>query len=121
MSEPFNREELLERVGGDRELLAEIVEAFRNDCPAQLARIREAVQAGDARGLYRAAHALKGAMGNLAAGPAVERALELETMGREARLQDAEATLNLLEQEAAHVVSALVTFAAGTQTGVRLG
>ncbi len=111
MDGPFNREELLERVGGDRDLLAEIIEAFREDCPAQLARVRAAVRGRDAEGLYHAAHALKGAVANFAAATVKERALELETMGREARLDQAELTLSLLEQEVAHLVSALVTFA----------
>ena len=111
MDEPFNRDELLERVGGDRDLLVEIIEVFREECPAQLARIRSAARSRDAEGLYHAAHVLKGAVANFAAAAVEGRALELETMGREARLEDAVAKLDRLEQEAADLVSALVTFA----------
>jgi HPt (histidine-containing phosphotransfer) domain-containing protein len=52
--------ELLESVGGDTEFLAELIDDFLADAPAQLEALREAATSGDAVGARRAAHTLKG-------------------------------------------------------------
>jgi len=52
--------QVLDRVGGDRELLAEISRRRRR-CPRHLERIRAALDARDGESLRRAAHGLKGA------------------------------------------------------------
>ena len=43
MSAALNREELMERLGDDTELLDELIEVFLNDCPTRLTDIRAAV------------------------------------------------------------------------------
>ena len=53
-------DELLESVGDDPEFLAELVDEFLADAPAQLERLRTAAASGDADGARRAAHTLKG-------------------------------------------------------------
>ncbi len=58
---------------------------------------RAAVAAGDGRAVERAAHALKGSLGELCAGGAQALARELEAAGREARLGDAGATFGALD------------------------
>ena len=63
---------VLARVGGDRELLAEISRLFVDDAPIHLKRIRDALDAGDADSLRRASHALKGAAANFEAVAVVE-------------------------------------------------
>ncbi|HEY7287231.1 MAG TPA: Hpt domain-containing protein, partial [Vicinamibacterales bacterium] len=73
---------VLARVGGDRELLAEISRLFVDDAPVHLKRIREALDSGDADSLRRASHALKGAAANFEAAAVVEGARSLEEMGR---------------------------------------
>ena len=65
--------EVLARVGGDRELLAEISRLFIDDAPRHLARIREALDAHNGESLRRAAHGLKGAAANFDADGVVER------------------------------------------------
>jgi CheY-like chemotaxis protein len=92
-------ERLLERVGGDRKALVELVGIFRADSPKQLARIRKAIEAGDAPALRAAAHALKGAVSNFAAPAAAETAQRLQKMGEEGRLQEAGDALGRLERE----------------------
>ncbi len=72
----------LERVGGDQGLLREIAVLFLNEYPRSIAEIRQAIESGDAVGLERAAHSLKGSIGNFGAQQAFQAALHLETIGR---------------------------------------
>src|SRR5439155_3294376 len=72
---------LLDRFGGDMELLHEIVGLFREDAPLQLEEVREALAAGDAVRLARAAHKLKGAVANFGPSPALDAAFRLEMQG----------------------------------------
>jgi HPt (histidine-containing phosphotransfer) domain-containing protein len=53
-------EELSASVGGDQEFLAELVEDFLADAPAQLEALRTAAASDDAGTARRAAHTLKG-------------------------------------------------------------
>lgn len=82
----FDREAMLERMGGDQELLDEIVALFLDDGPKMLDRLREAVARREAGDIERAAHSLKGALLNMAADPVAEVALEIETMGRKGQV-----------------------------------
>jgi signal transduction histidine kinase/DNA-binding response OmpR family regulator len=79
----FNREEALERIGGDEELLNEVVELFLDDYREIVSRIEEAAKGEDAENLERGAHNLKGALKNLSADASSEIAEELERCGRE--------------------------------------
>jgi HPt (histidine-containing phosphotransfer) domain-containing protein len=100
-------ERLLERVGGDRKALVELVRIFRADSPKQVARIRKAIDEGDAPALRAAAHAVKGAVSNFAAPAAAETAQRLQKMGEEGRLQEAGDALGRLEGEIEALLAAL--------------
>ncbi len=102
-------ERLLERVGGDRKALAELVRIFRADAPKQVARIRKAIRESDAPALRAAAHALKGAVSNFAAPPATEAALRLQKMGEAGQLVDAGAARERLEREIEALLASLAT------------
>ncbi len=91
--------ELLSRLEGDRELLSEIVQEFLRDSPRLLARIREAIAAGDGDALARAAHSLQGSVANFSAKSAFQAALELERIGRERDLAGAEGACSALEEK----------------------
>ena len=93
----FDRDVALSRVGGDVELLKEIAVLFLDDYPRSLSELRQALDAGDAKSIERAAHGLKGSVSNFGAGPAVGAAMELETMGREQKLVEVEQVLHTLE------------------------
>ncbi len=103
----MDESKLMERVGGDRQALAQIVRLFRTDAPRQLVRIRSAIRAGDAVRLRAAAHALKGAVSNFAAARATEAALQLQRLGESGELVRAGAALQRLEGELAGLLSAL--------------
>ncbi len=93
----FDKAVALSRVGGDAELLKEIAILFLDDYPKSLTELREAVQTRDAKRLERSAHGLKGSVSNFGAAPAVDAALQLETMGRSQKLVEVEQVLRTLE------------------------
>jgi len=72
----------LSRVGGDVELLREVVGLFLDDYPQSLEMIREAVARGDQSGLERHAHSLKGSVATFGAEEVFQAALALEKQGR---------------------------------------
>jgi CheY-like chemotaxis protein/HPt (histidine-containing phosphotransfer) domain-containing protein len=94
---------LLEGFDGDRRLLNQIVRLFLADYPRRLAEIKEAINRGDGNALAKAAHALKGSVGNFAAKNAFVVAQRLETIGRNRELQTAGEEFIALESELALV------------------
>jgi two-component system sensor histidine kinase/response regulator len=90
---------LLAGIDGDRRLLREFVRLFLADCPQRLAEIKEAIQRGDAGALGRAAHTLKGSVGNFAAQKAFAASQRLENMGRDGDLDNAGEACVILESE----------------------
>ncbi len=100
----FNRSELMNRLGGDVNLLAEVVRIFLDDCPKRLAAIRNAVDLRDAEMIRTTAHALKGAAGTLSATAVFDAAQALERLGTEGRLELAEAAWRILATEASNLM-----------------
>jgi len=103
----FERDAVLERLGGDPQLLSQVIQRFLVDCPLRLAAIKSAVETRNADALCREAHGLKGAAGNLSAVGLFETAEILEQLGREQRFDAAEAACRKLSDEATHVLDAL--------------
>jgi PAS domain S-box-containing protein len=104
----FDPQDVLTRVEGDRDLLAELVEIFRAESPRMLADLRRCLEARDAGGVEVAAHALKGCVGNFGGRAAATAALALERMGREDGLAEAGPRLVELEREVDRLRSGLV-------------
>jgi two-component system, sensor histidine kinase and response regulator len=78
----LDKEAILVNLEGDNELLAELIEMYQEDSPKLLDAIAKAVGDKDAQAVQRAAHALKGAIGNFGQGRAYEAAQTLEKLGR---------------------------------------
>ena len=95
----FDLSVILERLGGDREILQEIAQLFIEDAPDSMAQIRQAIDDRDAGAMEKAAHSLKGSVSNFGVEEAVQAALQLEMMGRDGNLSDAEATFSTLKAE----------------------
>jgi CheY-like chemotaxis protein len=89
----------VDQVGGDEDLLRYLAGLFPGECSRLLTDIRAAVAGRDAGRLRAAAHTLKSPLQTLAARAAAAAAMQLETMGRQGRLEDAEAALVSLERE----------------------
>jgi signal transduction histidine kinase/DNA-binding response OmpR family regulator len=85
----FDRALALSRVGGDEQLLGELIEIFLRESGKWIDTIHEAIRRGDAASLRRAAHSWKGSFGYLGADHAVEVALKLELMGATCELAGA--------------------------------
>jgi len=94
-----DRKALLELFEDDADLLCEVVETFLADCPRQLGAIKEALEASDAAGVERAAHSLKGSVGNFGAPAVFYSAQKLETIGRGGNLAEAPAAFADLEEK----------------------
>jgi CheY-like chemotaxis protein len=105
--------ELLERVGGDREFLTELVSLFREDGPKQLNRIQTALEKMDPSEVLRGAHSLRGTLANLAAQPAAELAAEIEQAGKVGDLDRAKTAFQHLYRELPRVHEALSAICEG--------
>jgi HPt (histidine-containing phosphotransfer) domain-containing protein len=69
---------LLAGVVGDRKLLGEMISIFKTDYPAQIRDIAKGLKHNDAVAVQRAAHSLKGAIGNFQGKEAFEAARKVE-------------------------------------------
>jgi CheY-like chemotaxis protein len=75
----FNQAALMANFGDDPALLAEVIKLCREvDLPRLLRRLAEAVESGEGSKVVPIAHGLKGVVGSLHAGRAMELALALE-------------------------------------------
>ena len=106
----LDRQTLWERVAGDAELLREIIELFLADCPERLLELHEALTHQDCTALARAAHRLKGALGNISANCPGGGAVE--TSARAGDVHAATKALARLENELARLTP-LLTVCAG--------
>jgi CheY-like chemotaxis protein len=88
---PMDRAGMMERLGGDEELVGEVIRLFIQDCPNRLAAIKTAVDRQSAEDIRQAAHALKGAAANVSAAALFDATATLERIGAENRLDAAEA------------------------------
>jgi CheY-like chemotaxis protein len=96
-AEVLDEADLLDRVGGDRELLHDMVQLFLEHYPPLLSELRQAVARRDAAAIQRLAHTLKGSVGNFGTQVAYQAALELETLAREGRLPLLDETYRVFE------------------------
>jgi len=103
----FDRRDALNRLGGDEDLLADVVGVFLADAPRMLNELRHAVTTGDAPALQRTAHGLKGAAGYVGGRPAADAAEKLERVGADGRLAEAPTALDALAREIDRLTAAL--------------
>ncbi|AGA25164.1 hybrid sensor histidine kinase/response regulator [Singulisphaera acidiphila] len=108
----FNLADALADVEGDQALLRELALIFLEDCPRLKAAVHEAVEAGSPERLYRAAHALKGAVSNFGARGAFEAAVRLEALGRGGDLIGHGPIVRHLEGQLDDLLGALATLVA---------
>jgi len=103
--------ELVERLGGHRELLPQLRDTLRQNIPSWRTELDAAIRAADADRIRRTAHQMKGALANLAARTAVAMAKVLEDLGGSGRLAAAESVQIRLLAELSHVEAELVRIA----------
>jgi signal transduction histidine kinase/DNA-binding response OmpR family regulator len=97
----------LEYVDNDRQLLRELLDLFLSDWPGRFEAVQRAVAGGDAPGLARAAHAVKGPLRALGATGAAIVAEGLEHEARRGELQNSAELLGRFEREAAVLLASI--------------
>lgn len=95
----FNKDELLNRTGGDKELLEELLNLFLKNFPDQLQALKQALQNNDTEQVTHQAHTIKGASANLGAYALKNAALSMETAGKDNDPVLAQAALKQLDSE----------------------
>jgi HPt (histidine-containing phosphotransfer) domain-containing protein len=103
----WNFAQALERLGGDEELLDQLVDIFLQEIPGQMARLRESVEQADANAIQKLAHNLKGEFGYLGASNLSELARAMETLGNKCDLQNAARLFAVLETGINALVAAM--------------
>jgi HPt (histidine-containing phosphotransfer) domain-containing protein len=111
----FDLDATLARCDGDWELLGDMVQLFLPQSEALLAQIGAAVESGDAPALEKAAHKLKGSIGNFSAPRAFAAAQSLEELGRRRELDGCRPVCEELEQALARLQTALSSLETETQ------
>jgi HPt (histidine-containing phosphotransfer) domain-containing protein len=97
----------LESVGGDREFLGELLQAYFDDAPRQFGIMRDALAAGKPDEFRRAAHSLKSNSASFGAMGLSRMCKELEDMGKAGTLDGAGVRIARAEDEYARVRAAL--------------
>ena len=95
----LDREALMERVDGDEEMYAEVMDTFLEDAPRQIGRLEAAVDAGDPALVARHAHALKGSAANVGAIALQQAAIAAERAGESRDLDQAARVVQLVVDE----------------------
>ena len=103
----------LRSVGGDKQLLREVIAAFFSESPKLLDQIRHGLDSNDLSGVQRAAHTLKGALRTLGCGDAAEAAWQLEMSSPELGPYDGFQLLERLERSLQSIQAPLVAFTRG--------
>jgi HPt (histidine-containing phosphotransfer) domain-containing protein len=89
----------LDRLGGDSQLLSDLIEIYLTQSPSLLAAAQRALQEKNGRELARVAHSIKGSAGNFLARAALETAERLEAFAEQADFARAREALGALERE----------------------
>ena len=98
-------QDVLDRLGGDEELLSEVVELFIEEVPDILSKLKDALDSGDWDSAAKLAHTLKGSSSNVGAERFASLALELEDDSKKKNSARAKETYHMLQAEFAAVES----------------
>ncbi len=98
-------QDVLDRLGGDEELLSEVVELFIEEVPDILSKLKDALDSGDWDSAAKLAHTLKGSSSNVGAESFASLALELEDDSKKKNSARAKKTYHMLQAEFAAVES----------------
>ncbi|HST79215.1 MAG TPA: Hpt domain-containing protein [Verrucomicrobiae bacterium] len=113
-SERFDPFALWQRVGGDMQLLSELVQIFAAEYPELLLRIEEATREGDADSLRKASHQLKGSLLQFSAPIAARAAADLEIVAGNNSPKNIAPAVARVKAEIDHLVPLLQTMISGT-------
>lgn len=100
---PIKLRAALNRFGGDKEFLKEMLREFLDSLPGLLTSLEKAAKTGDAKTVQRQAHKIKGTAMNLGAQGIADLALHLEGLGPGADLAHAGEMIQDLRAESQHL------------------
>jgi PAS domain S-box-containing protein len=103
-----DRRALLERLGGDSQLLSELIEIYLSESPSLLAAAQRALQEKNGQDLARAAHTIKGSAGNFVARATLRTAERLEAFAEQGDFSHAQEAMSALEREMERLDRALI-------------
>ena len=112
----FDPSQMLQNIGGDEELLIQLVDLFLERQADMMSQIRQALSLGDTVTVERAAHTLKGTAGNLCAPEVALAAGRLEAIGRLGTLHDAPTVYAHLEMEMLRLLRVLADYRGSSGT-----
>ncbi len=98
---------LLDRTDGDLAFVRALTASFVEDLPHWLERVQDALARDDAAALEKAAHAIRGAVGNLGGIAASDVARRLESLGGNGNLAQSRQACRRLEHELEHELARL--------------
>lgn len=101
MGNAFNRQALLDRFGGDLELLRQIADLFHGSAGPWLKEMHEAQAAGDLPRVQRLAHTLKGSVGNFLGHRAANAAFAVQQLAGAGQTSGLPEAIAALETEVA--------------------
>ena len=105
--------EWIEEYGED--FLVELIDAYLDDAPTHLARLRQALEGGDAETFIFEAHTLKSSSASLGAMRISALAKEMETAGRAGKMAQMAGSVARTEAEFALIKAALEALRAAPQ------
>lgn len=100
----LNMDNVLETLGGDRDLLRDVLGILMDELPRHMASLREAIASGNAEAIEQLAHSIKGEVGYLALSEVSRNASELEASGREANIAISAGLYGKLEADVSEVL-----------------
>jgi HPt (histidine-containing phosphotransfer) domain-containing protein len=83
--EIIDLKDVLERVQGDKELLAELFDIYQEDFLVKRKALNDAIAAHDIVKIKEVAHSMKGSSGNISAKPLYAACLKLESFAKEGK------------------------------------
>jgi HPt (histidine-containing phosphotransfer) domain-containing protein len=105
---------LLDRLGGNSQLLSELIDIYLRESPSLLAAAQRALHEKNGQNLARVAHTIKGSAGNFIARATLETAERLEAFAEQGDFSRAQEAMSALELEMERLGRALIALRATT-------
>ncbi|HZD92676.1 MAG TPA: Hpt domain-containing protein [Candidatus Sulfotelmatobacter sp.] len=107
----FDPDALWRRVDENDELLLDLINVFETEFPEMMRQLEATIRRGDAVGVERSSHKIKGSLLQFSAHAAAAAALRLEQLGRSGAVAGAEVFFQGLTQETDLLLKSLHTMA----------
>ncbi|MCP4022925.1 MAG: response regulator, partial [Desulfobacteraceae bacterium] len=95
----FDRKKMLERFGGDKEIMQVVLESFSTEAPELINNLKDAVDKEDVEGIRSNSHSLKGSAANVNAELLRQAALNLELDAKNHDVSNAKSKFEIIKDE----------------------